>query len=102
MANAQNRDRRKQAAQASNKKRWRQDEINRNIDILGAPVKSMEVCELEEFQANKDKDDKRCTRAGPRRHPEKSQFAYWYHPKKLVTRRIPREAAFKPTKEIRR
>jgi hypothetical protein len=102
MARAQNKDRRQQASQAANKKRWRQEDINRNLELT-APVKSLEIHELEAFDnGNVKGDDKRCTRGYPRRMPEKSQFAYWYHKPKYVVRRIPRENAFKPTQEIRR
>ena len=101
MANAQRRDRRQQAAQQANKKRWRQDEINRRNEELEAPVKGVQITEEEEFREMKD-DDKRSTRGHPRRHPEASQFAYWYHKPKYVVRRIPREAAFKPEYTIKR
>lgn len=95
-----NYDRRKQAANDSVKKRWRQDDINRNLE-LEAPIKGVEITEAEEFRESKD-DDARCTRSYPRRRPEVSQFAYWYHPPRYVVRRIPREAAFKPTYTIKR
>lgn len=93
MAKASTSGRRKQAAQNSNKKRWRQDEINRNLE-LEAPVKNVKITEDEEYEESKD-DETRSTRGHPKRKPEASQFSYWYHPKKLVIRRIPREAAYK-------
>ena len=92
--------RRQQASQNSNKKRWRQDEINRNLE-LEAPVKNVQITEEEEIREAKD-DDTRSTRGHPRRHPEASSCAYWYHPPRYVVRRIPREAAFKPTYTIKR
>jgi hypothetical protein len=100
VANAQHYPRRQQAASQSNKKRWRQEEINRNLE-LEAPVKGVEITEEEEYRESKD-DETRSTRGHPKRHPEASQFAYWYHKPKYVVRRIPRENAFKPTYTIKR
>jgi hypothetical protein len=101
VANAQHRDRRQQASQQANKKRWRQDEINRRNEELEAPVKSVEITEREEYNESKD-DEARCTRGYPKRRPEASVYAYWYHKPKYVVRRIPRENAFKPTYTIKR
>jgi hypothetical protein len=100
VANAQHYNRRQQASQQANKKRWRQEEINRNLE-LEAPVKSVEITEREEYNESKD-DETRSTRGYPKRRPEASVYAYWYHKPKYVVRRIPREAAFKPEYTIKR
>jgi hypothetical protein len=107
VANAQHRDRRQQAASQSNKKRWRQNDIDRNLELT-EPVKKVNVTgepTWEEKQRSWGERQRLAAEAqldGSKREPEKSPYAYWYHKARYTVRRIPREAAFKPEKEIKR
>jgi hypothetical protein len=100
-------ERRKKAAEAANKRRWRQNDIDRNLELT-EPVKKVKVTgepTWEEKQRSWGERQRLAAEAqldGSKREPEKSPYAYWYHKPKYTVRRIPREAAFKPEKEIRR